>query len=319
MNTPSTGRRRTVGLSAGTVGWCMALAVLVLAPVLRIGFVLRADMVFVPRQDLLPAWLGLGPGLPRSVPQDAVVAVVDLLVPGGLLQPLVLVAALSCAGGGAAWLLRRERWLLRCVAATAYVWTPFVAERLLLGNWALLVAYAVLPWAVGVARDIRARRRSWMTAIPLLAVAALTPTGGLLVAVVIVPIAVVRSRLRPRDRWALVLGAVLVNAPWWVSALLSPASATGTTEGSAVFALRSEGPWGPLVTARSAPAGSGTRWPSRGSRGTWLAPLGTALLLALAALGARSVVASIGRAAAGMLALSSAIGVTWCLLGGAGP
>ena len=153
-----------------------------------------------------------------------------------------------------------------------------------------------------------------MAAVPLLAVAALTPTGGLLVAVVTVPIAVVRSRIRLRDRWALVLAAVLVNAPWWVAALLSPASATGTVEGSAVFALRSEGPWGPLITA----LGTGGVWNSMavpGTRGTWLAPLGTVLLLGLAALGARPVVASLGRAAAGMLALSSAGALAWCLLG----
>src|SRR5690606_5100441 len=36
----------------------------------------------------------------------------------------------------------------RLVAASFYIWNPFVAERLLIGQWALLLGYAGLPWVV---------------------------------------------------------------------------------------------------------------------------------------------------------------------------
>ena len=45
--------------------------------------------------------LGLGSALPRAVPSDAVVAVLDQVVPGMLLQKLVLVGSLVAAGSGA--------------------------------------------------------------------------------------------------------------------------------------------------------------------------------------------------------------------------
>ncbi|MFC4562093.1 hypothetical protein ACFO4E_09520 [Nocardiopsis mangrovi] len=46
----------------------------------------------------------------------------------------------------------------RVAAGVFYVWNPFVAERLLLGQWALLLGYAGLPWVVAAAvRLARAR------------------------------------------------------------------------------------------------------------------------------------------------------------------
>ena len=53
----------------------LLLAVVVLGPALGPGYVLQYDMVFVPRQWLLPASFGLGGQLPRAVPQDAVLGV----------------------------------------------------------------------------------------------------------------------------------------------------------------------------------------------------------------------------------------------------
>ena len=39
------------------------------------------------------------------------------------------------------------RTLPKVVGAFAYAWTPYLAERLLLGQWGLLLAYAALPVA----------------------------------------------------------------------------------------------------------------------------------------------------------------------------
>ncbi len=78
-----------------------ALALLALGPVLALGYTLTYDMVFVPRLDLGRDDVGLGDGLPRAVPVDAVVAAVTQVVPGQVLQKAVLLATLVLAGAGA--------------------------------------------------------------------------------------------------------------------------------------------------------------------------------------------------------------------------
>ena len=65
--------------------WVVLLSLLVTWPVLLPGFALSYDLVFTPRQDLLPGFLGLGGGLPRAVPQDAVVALIEVVVSGAIL------------------------------------------------------------------------------------------------------------------------------------------------------------------------------------------------------------------------------------------
>src|SRR3954452_10276564 len=85
--------------------WALLLALLVLGPALGPGYLLVRDMVWVPDLALRADFLGLGSGLPRAVPSDAVVAVLDQLVPGMLLQKLMLIAALAGGGLGATRLL----------------------------------------------------------------------------------------------------------------------------------------------------------------------------------------------------------------------
>src|SRR3982751_5091997 len=120
--------RRGAGREALVVLWAVALSALVLGPALGPGFLLVRDMVWVPDLALRADTLGLGSGLPRAVPSDAVVAVLDQVVPAMLLQKLVLGLGL-------------------------------VAERFLMGAWPLLVGYAVLPWVLGEARRWRAQAR----------------------------------------------------------------------------------------------------------------------------------------------------------------
>ena len=71
--------------------WAAVLALLVCAPLLRPGYVLTYDMVWVPHLDVdrLEPW-GLGSALPRAVPSDAVLAIVGSVIPQAVLQRLVL-------------------------------------------------------------------------------------------------------------------------------------------------------------------------------------------------------------------------------------
>src|SRR5439155_1159758 len=61
---------------------------------------------------------------------------------------------------GAAALLPREPWFARLAAGVFYTWNPFVAERLIIGQWALLLGYAGLPWVLRAAHGL-GREPSW--------------------------------------------------------------------------------------------------------------------------------------------------------------
>lgn len=248
-------------------GWVVCISLLLLGPALAPGFVLTYDMVFVPRQELLPASIGLGGGLPRAVPQDAVVAIVSTVIDGAWLQHIVLLAIPILAGLGSARILRGSGRGAQLVAATLAIWNPFVVERLVQGHWALLLAYAVTPWAIGAALRVRATGRGIAAVIGWCALGALVPSGGILVAVVSIPIAIAGGAAPAARRLALVVSGVAVNLPWLLPAVLHPQDGATDPLGAAVFALRAEGPWGPVLTA----LGGGGLWNAEAvpaSRGT---------------------------------------------------
>lgn len=307
------GRFRPVALPGGVA----LLSVLVLGPALAPGYVLTGDQVFVPDQSLLPWMLGLGGGLPRSVPQDAVVAVLTGPVPGWVWETLALLGALLLLGTGVARLLGGAGLVARAVGATVAVWSPYVAERLLLGHWSLLLAVGVLPWALATADDARrARPAAGARWVLWLGLASLTPTGGLLVLVTTAPVLLWRASASPRHRGLLVAVGVLLQLPWLVPALLHPAAAP--VGGAEVFALRAEGWWGPVLTA----LGTGGAWnadAAPGSRATLLAPLLTVALLALAWYGRRATVRRLGRPVATTLAVVAGVLLAVVVLGAFDP
>ena len=98
--------------------WAVALGVLLLGPALGLGYVLSYDMVWVPDLALRPEFLGLGSGLPRAVPSDALVAVLDEVVPGMLLQKAVLLGSLVAAGLGASRLAPAASLVARLAAVS---------------------------------------------------------------------------------------------------------------------------------------------------------------------------------------------------------
>ena len=232
--------RRGLAREAPVVVWALALALLVLGPALGPGFLLVRDMVWVPDLALGADALGLGSGLPRAVPSDAVIAVLDEVVPGMLLQKLVLVLALAAGGVGAARLLDRDDepagLLVRLVAVTVYGWNALVAERLLMGAWPLLVGYAVLPWLLDAARRWRAQDRLPRALLVLVPLGCLSASAGLATAVAVLAGAAGKGRTTKA-----VLLVAAGNAPWLVAGLLHASSATSDSAAAEVFALRGEG------------------------------------------------------------------------------
>lgn len=278
---------RATAAPAGLVlpaAWSVALALLMLGPALGWGYVLSYDMVWVPDLALRPDALGLGTGLPRAVPSDAVVAVLDEVVPAVLLQKVVLVGALAGGGLGVAALLADAPLAARLAGVSVYQWNPFVVERLLIGHWPVLVCYALLPWIVLHARRVRADGVVPPVLWLLLALGSLSASAGLVTAVTLLAVATTRAGRASNVR--LGLGLLAANAPWVVAGLLHASVAVTDPDGARLFALaRVE-----LLPAPLTALGLGGIWNGEvvlPSRDTAAAPLALAVLVALALLGVR--------------------------------
>lgn len=218
--------------------WVCLLGLLLLGPALAPGYVLSYDMVWVPDLALTRDALGVGSGLPRAVPSDAVVAVLDELVPAMVLQKVVLLGGVIGGALGVVRLLPPDAVVPRLVAGAAYVWNPLVVERLVIGHWPLLLGYAVAPWVV-----LAARR--WQRSAPVpVALWWLVPLGSLSASTGLVTglLLVVLAARREVRRWA-VLGALLLlaNLPWLAAGLLHAGSATSAASAAARFGLHAEG------------------------------------------------------------------------------
>ncbi|HEX4658593.1 MAG TPA: hypothetical protein VH307_14500, partial [Streptosporangiaceae bacterium] len=122
-----------------------------------------------------------------------------------------------------------------------YAWNPYVAERLLIGQWALLLGYAGLPWVVRVlctGPERISMRRLVCALIP----AAIGGFAAMSVtALAAVPAALVSSR--PARRLAMVLaGLALLSLPWLIPALAVPVHTD--PRGVDAFAARADTPFG---------------------------------------------------------------------------
>lgn len=222
--------------------WSALLALAVCLPLFARGYVLSYDMVWVPQLDLdRPEIWGLGTGLPRAVPSDAVVALLGAVIPAAIVQRLVLFAALFLLAVGTARLLRERPLVAQLAAATLAVWNPFVAERLVLGQWPLLLACAAFPWLID-ALSVKGGPR-WSVVALALAATALTPATGVM-GVILGVIAVWRNGVI-----GVVLLAALVNSPWIVAGILHSSISRSDPAAVGLFELQPEGHFGRLGSA----------------------------------------------------------------------
>ena len=260
--------------------WALALAVLMLGGALGPGYTLSFDMVWVPDLTLGRDVLGLGSALPRAIPSDAVVAILDEVFGGALLQKLVLLMMLTGAGAGFAALVRERSTGAQVVAVTVGIWNPYVVERLLLGHWPLLIGYAVLPWMI-VALRAGGRERLPVRVLPLLVLGSLSASAGVMTALVALTVSWTGRR---RQTLQVLVCIVAANAPWLVAGLSSPAANTTDPAGALVFKTGDEG----LMSGPLAALSFGGVWNSEVVPTSRLGVAGvamTALLVGAAVLG----------------------------------
>jgi hypothetical protein len=254
----------------------LLLGVLALGPALSSGFVLSYDMVFVPDPPVGYANLGFGGGPPRNVPSDLVVALAAKIIPAGLVERLILISIFVLACSGVAALLSSRRQLgagerppllAQLVAGVCYAWNPFVAERLIMGQWAMLLGYAGLPW---VLREVRGREAGISPA--RLAAAMLPAAIGGFAAMSITVLGAVPVALCSGSPWAerarrltVTLAVIAIaSLPWVIPSLVNPVHANAS--GVSAFAARADTPFGAfgsllllggIWNAQAVPAGYG--------------------------------------------------------------
>ncbi|HET9420234.1 MAG TPA: hypothetical protein VFO49_03785 [Nocardioides sp.] len=228
--------------------WSALLTAVILGPLLTgWGFWLFGDMVFVPEQPWKDAWLGLDGTLPRAVPMDAIVSVLTQVLPGELVQRLFLVGAFLAGGIGAGFFVGRHGTAARLAAITLMLWNPWVYERLLMGQWAILSGYLLLPWvalaSLRMRRDLR--RGAPAVAVALVLSAVCSPSSGLMAALVVVVLGL-RKRLA---HVAVAAGLIVVaNLSWLLPSLLADASADAGGDVFDAFAARGESSLGALAS-----------------------------------------------------------------------
>lgn len=218
----------------------LLFGLLALGPALGPGFTLRYDMVFVPDPPFSPP----GEGFPRAVPSDLVVALLSGIVGGQVAQKAILLGIFVLAASGAAALVPSRRLGPRLAAAAFYAWNAYLAQRLLLGQWALLLGVAGLPWAL----------RAVVLGGRMRLIAALLPAavGGFQAMLVTVPALLATAATAPfgrKGRKARVrrvaesaLAMAVLSLPWLVPALSS--RAVTDPAGAWAFAARADGPLG---------------------------------------------------------------------------
>lgn len=282
-------------------GYALVLALLVVAPLLRPGYLLLRDAVSTPRSYLTGSAMGLV-SAPRATPQDFAIALASRLLDGGVVVKGLLVLGLWFAGWGAANLvataLPETGMSGQIVAITLAIWNPYITERLLQGHWSLLLGYGCLPWVATAMLSLRSGDGTgWLGCCVLagwIALAGLTPTGLILAATV--ALVCVGAPGAGRPRWlcaAAASGAALVSALPWLTALALGSSLTthtaANTLGVNAFAPRAEPGLGTLGSLASL----GGIWNGEAvpnSRTTLFAVSSAVVLLGVVAAGLPSVV-----------------------------
>ncbi len=226
----------------------LLLGILVLGPALAPGYTLHYDLVFVPDLPLSPHTLGTDGHVPRAVPNDLLVALASTVLPGWLVQKVVLLGCFVLGGAGAGRLARSTGGAV--AAAAWWSWNPWVGERLGIGHWGYLIGFALLPWVLLAAARVRSgapgARTGLVIALVASALAGSTPgVLAALLALVVLLVPVPGQRVSVRGP-ALVVGIALpANAAWWWP-FLTASSRAADTEGAVAFAAGADTPFGVL-------------------------------------------------------------------------
>lgn len=246
MTDPLSRRRVLLGAATGAL-----VAIIVFGPALKPGFILGYDMVFVPKLPFSERTLGIDGSVPRAVPNDAVVATLSLLLPGWLVQKLLLVGAFTGWGAGMGALLKNRAAV--AVATVAGLWNPWIAQRLEIGHWGYVLAWGALPWVAWAAmRAARSTSGGLGALATAMAVISLSGSTGAVLGLLLATVCILAGG-RPRVASLVVAWGVTVavSAAWWWPFIFSDANGSADPNGVAAFATAADTPLGTIGSALS--------------------------------------------------------------------
>ena len=211
------------------------LALVILLPLLRPGFILTLDMVFTPTIEI-PASAS-GP----SYIFWGILHLLNMVLPSATIQKMLLFAILFLSGFGMHRLLRMagppplaKVWQWGCYfGGVLYMINPFTYDRFMAGQFIVLLGYALVPFfAVSLIKFCNQptkRSGAWLTGwISLMAIVSLHALGLLVVLSAIVA-AVTFTKLhriavwrQSFTKWGLLTlaGTALVNSYWLIPVML---------------------------------------------------------------------------------------------------
>lgn len=235
-------QRPTLTLWPGlAVAWSVLLIGSLLWPLAAPGILLHRDMAVISHPALSPSALGFGDLPARNAPQDGLLALTGTVMDASWFARglLLLCAVLGCLGAVAVARLTHATKPATLLTIAITVANPFVVERLLQGQWSLVIAAWLLPgiaaWSIENHRLL----------LPAMWLASLTPTGAIAALVIALAAAYRRTTLA---------FGILLTLPWLVPSLLSAPPALPA--GASSFAARAEH----LVGTVGAVVGLGGIW-----------------------------------------------------------
>ena len=240
------------------------LALAIMLPLLLPGFILTLDLVFTPN-------IAFPSELTNAYPLHIVLWALNLVLPGEIIEKLLLLTILIASGTGAHRLVRTIppgkliapeylRWGAY-VGGIFYMINPFTYSRFMAGQWQVLLGYALLP--IFVLQFIRfiakpSRRTALLVALWAAIISALSihHLGMLLIiGAVAGGLSLWRywgtAQLKKILGWGLasIAALVVMSSYWLVPALTGNSSITSTTESfdkshHEAFATSDEGAFG---------------------------------------------------------------------------
>jgi len=117
------------------------IALVILLPLLKPGYILTLDMVFTPKIPM-PTEVG------NNYLLISLLHFLNYIIPSQIIEKILLFLIIFLSGVGMHRLIPTSNKWPKYFAALLYIFNPFVYSRFMAGHWVLLLAYAITPFAV---------------------------------------------------------------------------------------------------------------------------------------------------------------------------
>lgn len=190
----------------------IVLAFLIFHSLFISGYIFTLDMIFPPYKDFINTIYGVEQFVPMYIttqlPLYFLISISNQIIPMWLIQKIILFLILFLSGISAYRLCPIELKSAKYFAGFTYMINPFVYVRFLVGHWKILLAYAVVPFAIKAVIDLleeQNRKRFisalfWITLVGIFNVQILILTLGACSILFTLKIIRLRKKAQPRNR-----------------------------------------------------------------------------------------------------------------------